>query len=60
MLGKVRFESLGKLTPGKQNAPAAAFALEADIRAKTRDNPFKGTTRMLFPKTEMIVQAQIW
>lgn len=59
MLGQVRFESLCQFPPREQDAPAATLTLQADIRAKTRDNPFIGATRMLFPQAQMIVQAQV-
>ena len=59
MLGKVGFESLGKLAPRQQDAPPAAFAFKTDIRAKTYDGPFVGATRMLFSEAEMIVETQV-
>ena len=57
MLGKVGFESLGQLAPRQQNAPPAAFAFQADIRAKTNNGPFVGTAWMLLSEAEMIVEA---
>jgi hypothetical protein len=59
MLCEIGFESFGKFTPCQHDAPATALALEPDIRAKTCDGPFIGTTRMLFPETEMIVETQV-
>ena len=59
MLGKVGFQSLGKLAPCQQDAPPAAFAFESDIRAKTDDTPFVGTAWMLFSEAEMIVEPQV-
>ena len=47
MLCKVRLESFGKLTPRQHNAPPAASAFEADIRAQARDSPLIGAARML-------------
>ncbi len=59
MLGKVGFESLGKLAPRQQDAPSAAFALEPDIRAEPYDGPFIGAARVLFSEAEMVVEAQV-
>jgi hypothetical protein len=59
MLGKVGFQSLGKFAPCQQDAPPAAFAFEADIRAKTDNTPFVGTAWMLFSEAEMIVEPQV-
>jgi hypothetical protein len=59
VLGKVGFESLCKFTPRKKDAPSAAFAFEADIRAETCDGPFVGTARVLFSEAEMIVETQV-
>jgi hypothetical protein len=57
MFCQVGFKSLGKLTPREQDAPPAAFALEADIRAEPRDGPFVRAARMLFAQAKMIVEA---
>jgi len=59
MFGKVDFESLGKLTPCKQDASSTAFAFEPDIRAKPCDSPLVGATRMLFSQAKVIVETQI-
>jgi hypothetical protein len=59
VLGKINFESLCKFTPRQQNAPAAAFAFESDIRAKASDGPFVGATRMLLAQAKMIVEMQV-
>ena len=37
----------------------AAFALEADIRAKTRDGPFVGAAGVLFAEAQMIVKLEV-
>ena len=59
MLGKVGFESLGKLAPRQQYTPPAAFALKSDIRAKPCDGPFIGAAWVLFAEAEMIVETQV-
>lgn len=59
MFCKVGFESLGKFTPREQDAPPAAFALQPDIRAKSRDGPFIGAARMLFSEAKVIVEMQV-
>jgi hypothetical protein len=57
MLGQVSFESFGKFTARQQYPPPTTFALQPDIRAKTRDNPLIGSTGMLFSEAKMIVEA---
>jgi hypothetical protein len=59
VLGKVGFESLGKLTPRKQNASPAAFAFESDVRAETCHGPFIGAARVLFSEAEMVVEPKV-
>jgi hypothetical protein len=59
VFGEVDFESLCKFPPGEHDAPPTAFALQPDIRAQTRDRPFIGTTRVLFPKSQMVVEAEV-
>jgi hypothetical protein len=59
VLSQVGFESLGKFTPRQQDPPPAASAFQSDIRAKPRDSPLIGTTRMLFSEAEMIVEMQV-
>ena len=59
MFCKVGFQSLGKFTPREHNPSPAAFAFEADIRAKACDGPFVRAARMLFAEAKMIVEAQV-
>ena len=59
VLGKVGFESLCQLTPRQHDAPFAAVAFEADIRAKPCDGPFVRAARMLFSQAKMIVETQV-
>jgi hypothetical protein len=59
VLGKVGFESLGKLASRQQDAPPTAFAFQSDIRAKACDGPLVGTARMLFSEAKMIVETQV-
>lgn len=59
MLGKIGFESLCQLAPGQQDAPAASFALEPNIRTQTCDGPLVRTARMLFSEAEMIVKTEV-
>ena len=59
MLGQVDFKSLCKFTPRQQDASAAAFALEPDIRAEAGDGPLIGAARVLFSQAEMIVETQV-
>jgi hypothetical protein len=59
VLRQVGFESLRKFTPREHDAPAAAFALEADVRTQTRDGPLIGAARMLLSQAEMVVETQV-
>jgi hypothetical protein len=56
---KVGFESLCQFPPREHDAPPTTFAFQPDIRAKTRDRPFIGTTWMLFAKSQMVVEAEV-
>ena len=59
MLGEVRFEPFGQFAPCQQDAPSAASAFEADIRAQACDSPFVGAARMLFSEAQVIVETQV-
>jgi hypothetical protein len=59
VLRQVGFESLGKFTPREHDSSSAAFALEADVRAQTRDGPLVGAARMLLSQAEMVVETQV-
>jgi hypothetical protein len=59
VFGKVGFEPLGKFTTGKHDAASAAFALQPNIRAQTRNNPLIGTAGMLFAQAQVIVEVQV-
>ncbi len=59
MLGQVCLQSFCQLTPRQQDAPAAASALETDVRAQACDSPLVRTTRMLLSEAEVIVEAQV-
>lgn len=59
MLGQVRFEPFGKLTPCQQDAPPAALAFEPDICAQARDNPLIRATGMLFSQAQVILETQV-
>jgi len=56
---EVGFQPFCEFTPCEQDAPPAAFAFEADIRAETGNDPLIGAARMLFSEAEMIVEAQV-
>jgi hypothetical protein len=58
VFGEIGFETFGKFTAGEHNAPAAASALQANIRAQACDGPFIGTARMLFTQAQVIVEVQ--
>ena len=59
MYGKIDLEPFGKFTPCKHDTACASFALEADIRAETRDGPFVGAARMLFAEAQVVVEAKV-
>lgn len=59
MLCQVCLQSFCQLTPRQQDAPAAAFALETDVRAQTGDSPLVRTARMLLSEAKMIVETQV-
>ena len=58
--GQVGFESFGKFAAGQHDAPPTAFAFQPNIRTKTGDNPFIGTTGMLFAKAQLVIKAKVW
>lgn len=59
MFGEIHFEAAVQFSTGEHDAATTAFALQPNIRAETRDRPFVGTARMLFAKSEMVVELQI-
>ncbi len=59
MLCQVCLQSFCQLTPRQHDAPAAAFALESDVSAQTRDSPLIRTARVLLPETKVIVETQV-
>jgi hypothetical protein len=59
VFGKVGFEPFGKFAPREHDAPSAAFALQPDVRAETRDGPFVGAAWMLFAQAQVVVEAEV-
>jgi hypothetical protein len=59
MFGEIGFEPFGKFTPGEHDVSSTAFTFKPDIRAKTCYGPFVGAARMLFAKTQVIVELKI-
>jgi hypothetical protein len=56
VLSEIRFESLCQFASGKHDASPTAFTFKTNIRAEARDDPFIRAARVLFSKSEMVVQ----
>jgi hypothetical protein len=57
--GEIGFEPPGKFAAGKQDAPPAALAFQADVGAEAGDGPFVGAAGMRFAQAQAVVQAEI-
>ena len=59
VFGEVGFESLCKFAAGQHDAPATAFAFQANIRTQADDIPLVRAAWMLFAQAQVIVQLQV-
>ena len=60
MRSEIGFKPFGKFAPRKHNTSSAAFTLETNIRAETRDGPFIGAAGMLLAQAEVVVELEVW
>ena len=59
VFGKIGFEPFRKFAPREHDAPPAAFTFEADICAKSCDDPLIRAAGMLFSEAQVIVETQV-
>jgi len=59
MVGEIRLEAAVQFSTGEHDSPTAAFALQSDVRAETRNRPFVGAARVLLAESEAVVEAEV-
>jgi hypothetical protein len=59
MFGEVGFQAFCQFAAGQQDSPAAAPALQTDIRTQAHNGPFIRTAWVRFAQAQVIVEAQI-
>jgi hypothetical protein len=59
MFGEIGFHPFCEFAAGKHDAVFAAITFQTNIRTEADNRPFKGAAWMLFPQSQMVVEAQV-